>query len=234
MEFLDLTLPSPEANLALDELLLARAEAGGNQTLRFWESSSYFVVLGLGCKVDDDVNTPACVADQVPVLRRASGGGTVLQGPGCLSYALVLRIADHEPLRSITATNAYIMETMRDALAPIAGPLAFQGISDLSIEGLKISGNAQRRKKDWVLFHGTFLYAFDAQKVERYLRIPKRQPDYRANRAHSDFLRNLTVTTSDIKTAVRSIWKATQSAPSDTFIEGLAGHIEAVQIRSKT
>src|SRR5258708_37980163 len=91
MQFLDLTLASAVANLALDEALLLEAEAGrGGEVLRLWECPRPAVVLGAGGCLADDVEESACRAGGVPVLRRASGGGTVLLGPGCLCYSLVL------------------------------------------------------------------------------------------------------------------------------------------------
>ena len=95
MTFLDLTLPAPAENLACDEALLDWfEEQGGDGVLRFWEPDNYFVVVGYGNHVAIEANVPACEADGVPVLRRCSGGGTVLQGPGCLNYSLILKIEE--------------------------------------------------------------------------------------------------------------------------------------------
>src|SRR5271165_3148381 len=92
MHTLDLTLPTPAENLALDEALLLRAEDGaGGEVLRLWEWPRPAVVLGAGCRLAEDVDEAACVADGVPILRRSSGGGTVLLGQGCLLFTLVLR-----------------------------------------------------------------------------------------------------------------------------------------------
>ena len=99
MKLLDLTLPSPAENLACDEALLdACDENGGEEILRFWEAREPFVVVGYANKVATEVNLDACAAKKLPVFRRCSGGGTVLQGPGCLNYALILRITDDGPL----------------------------------------------------------------------------------------------------------------------------------------
>ncbi|HEV3117610.1 MAG TPA: lipoate--protein ligase family protein, partial [Gemmataceae bacterium] len=84
MYLLDLTLPTIAENLALDEALLLEAEAGGAEVLRFWEWKRPAVVLGAGSRLADDVDEAACHADGVPILRRSSGGGTVLLGSGCL------------------------------------------------------------------------------------------------------------------------------------------------------
>ena len=209
MRFLDLTLPSPIENLALDEALLAEAESGGGpEVLRVWESNVPFVVLGLGGKIEDDVFVENCGEDDIPILRRSSGGGTVLQGPGSLSYAVVLRIERDPALQDIRRTNDYILQRMRDAILPFEAGIEYRGISDLSIAGLKVSGNAQRRKKQCLLFHGTLLHRFDPSLVERYLRLPPRQPEYRDNRAHTAILRNLSVGPAVLKGALRNAWEA--------------------------
>src|SRR5947209_8847007 len=122
MTLLDLTLPTPAENLACDEALLDAAESGsGGEVLRFWESPEYFVVVGYANKVATEVNVAACEARGIPILRRCSGGGTVVQGPGCLNYALVLRITDDGPTHSISTANQFIMERNRAAIQSAIG-----------------------------------------------------------------------------------------------------------------
>ncbi len=209
MQFLDYTCPTPAENLALDEALLDHAEHhDGPEVLRVWESARPFLVLGLSCKVAEDVHVEACLRDGLPVLRRRSGGGTVLQGPGSLSYALVLRVSRDPDLASIGGTNRWVLERVRQALLPLTGGIEMRGISDLAIAGRKISGNAQRRKREWILFHGTLLHAFDVEQVERYQRLPPRRPEYRGERAHRDFLRTLTASPFDIRSALRRAFDA--------------------------
>ena len=111
MHFLDLTLSSPEENIALDEALLLDAEEGlGGEVLRLWQWDHPAVILGSGGKLAEDVNEPACAADGVPVLRRSSGGGTVLLGPGCLCFSLVLAFARDPRLEDLHASYAYILD----------------------------------------------------------------------------------------------------------------------------
>ena len=91
MHFLDVTMSSLAENLALDEALLLAAESGdGGEILRFWEWPAPAVVVGAGGRLADDVDEAACIAEDVPILRRSSGGGTVLLGRGCLLYTLIL------------------------------------------------------------------------------------------------------------------------------------------------
>src|SRR3989442_6260317 len=97
VKYLDLTLPTHAENLACDEALLDWCdERDGPEVLRFWEPRQHFVVVGYGNRVEREVNVAACHELSIPVLRRCSGGGTVLQGPGCLDYSLILPI-DSDP-----------------------------------------------------------------------------------------------------------------------------------------
>src|SRR6185295_2111738 len=117
MKSLDLTLPSPAENLACDEALLDFFEEnGGDGALRFWEPQSHFVVVGYANHVAKEANVPVCEAAGIPILRRCSGGGTVLQGPGCLNYSLIAKIDEAGPLQNITSANRFIMERNRAAL----------------------------------------------------------------------------------------------------------------------
>src|SRR5476651_1134221 len=95
MKQLNLALPSPAENLAADEAVLDWCEAGaGEETLLFWEPRETFVVVGYANKVAAEVNVPACEAKGIPIFRRCSGGGTVVQMAGGLNYSLILRIGE--------------------------------------------------------------------------------------------------------------------------------------------
>ena len=79
LQLIDLSLESPEENLALDEALLLEAEAAAAKGrelgyLRFWESSRPFVVLGVSSALKEDADVERCRKDGIPILRRASGG----------------------------------------------------------------------------------------------------------------------------------------------------------------
>jgi lipoate-protein ligase A len=209
MRSLDLTLPTPAENLALDEALLLEAEAGrGGEVLRLWEWPEPAVVLGAGCRLAEDVDEAACQAAGVPILRRASGGGTVLLGAGCLCYCLVLAYERSPLLREVRPSYQYILERIRDTLEDVLAEIELAGISDLAAGGRKFSGNAQQRKRHFLLHHGTLLCDFDLDQVGRYLRLPPRQPDYRQRRGHAAFLRNLPATAEELKRRLQTGWEA--------------------------
>jgi lipoate-protein ligase A len=209
MKLVDCTLPSPPENLALDEALLDLAEErepGG--FLRFWESDTPFVVLGYSNQLEREVHVSACRSAGVPILRRISGGGTVLQAPGCLNYAVVLPNAA-APRDTLTAVNHFVLEHLREALGSLL-PVRpdIRGHTDLTLDGRKISGNSQRRKKTHAVVHGTVLLNLDMALVERYLKMPTLQPSYRSGRSHRDFMTNLQLSSDLVKDAMRRVWDA--------------------------
>jgi lipoate-protein ligase A len=211
MKILDLTFDTPQENLACDEALLDRCEKeNSGEILRFWEAPIFFVVLGFSNAWKEELRAGSLKEALFPVLRRVSGGGTVLQGPGCLSYSLILRIRPEGPLAGgILSSNRHIMEVQRGALEKLLQkPVQVKGSTDLTLENLKFSGNSQRRGRRALLFHGTFLLDFDLKKVEACLRMPPKQPAYRQNRPHQSFLTNLSISKDKVKEALAAAWNA--------------------------
>ncbi len=207
MTLLDLTLPESAANLALDEALLLAAEDGSaGEVLRLWECPGYAVVVGAGGIVAAEVDVAACEADGVPILRRASGGGAVVVGPGCLCVSVVLRSDSSPQMGMIRPSARYVMGRMRDALALLVPFATVEDISDLAVDGRKFSGSAQQRKRQYFLHHSTLLAGFDLDRMTRYLRTPSRQPEYRRDRAHADFLMNLPVDIDTLKHLIAREW----------------------------
>jgi lipoate-protein ligase A len=204
-----LTLPTAAENLALDEALLLEAEAGrGGELLRLWEWPRPAVVLGAGGVLADDVIESACERDGVPILRRASGGGTVLLGTGCLCYSLVLAYDRSPALREIAFSYEYILDRVRGCLAGLLPSIVRAGTSDLATDGQKFSGNSQQRKRHHLLHHGTLLYRFDIGTVGRYLHLPPRRPDYRGPRRHDEFLSNLPADADELRRRLATAWGA--------------------------
>jgi len=178
----DISFRTPQENILFDDVLFSLAEQGFcPQTLRFWESQKSFIVLGKISKPEDDINIEQVCKDNIPILRRSSGGGTVLLGKGCLNYSLIMSKEIRPQLRAIHSSYDYILKKITRALEPFGIFSVFKPISDIALAGSekKFSGNAQRRAKKFILHHGTILYDFCISDVERYLSIPKKIPEYR-------------------------------------------------------
>ena len=232
----DFAVASPAEQLAADEALLAAAERNESFSgaFRVWESTTPFVVLGRGSKVAEEVNQDRCREDHVSILRRTSGGATILTGPGCLMYTVVLRHEGDSRLATIDATHDFVLNTTCEALnaSPLLGDIPCRvekaGTSDLALregtdqqsaERRKVSGNAMRRARNWTLYHGTLLYDFDLALVGRYLATAPRQPDYRAARDHTQFVTNLPLSREAITQALLAAWNPhPPEAPSSAML----------------
>jgi len=210
VKYLELTFADPASNLACDEALLELCEKNGEDgLLRVWEPERYFVVLGYSNKMASEVKVAACQAKGIPIFRRFSGGGTVLQGPGCLNYSLAINNERLGIPADLTASYRFVLERhLKFCVDQNWEVVQIQGISDLALNGRKFSGNAQHRKRLCTLFHGTFLLSFDITLIETFLQMPSRQPAYRNGRSHQDFLCNLSMKPQDACQALKQAWDA--------------------------
>jgi len=227
MRLIDLSFDEPAMNLALDESLLDAAEEGhAGECLRFWESPVPFVVLGTAQELHREADEAACAAEGVPIMRRCTAGGCVLQGPGSLNYALVILPELRPETRTLKGSYCYILHALSDAFAALGLDVIHEGTCDLTTAGRKVSGNAQKRRRRAFLHHGTLLYRADYARMARCLREPEDRPDYRGARTHSDFVGTLPLTPGDIQRAVRQAFGAGEVAvpPSAWELE----HAEAL------
>lgn len=210
MRYLDLTLPTAAENLALDEALLEEAEALGEpcETLRLWEPERPMVVVGRSSRAAGEVHLEACRQRGIPVLRRSSGGLSIVTGPGCLMYAVVLSYRRRPALRMLDEAHRFVLGKLVGALKPLAPGVEFRGTSDLAIDRWKFSGNSVRCKREHFLYHGTLLYRFPLDLIETCLAMPPREPDYRQGRKHHAFVTNLPVECEAMRRALIEAWEA--------------------------
>lgn len=213
MKRLALTLPTPAENLALDEALVESADRAlfHPEVLRLWEPQQTFVVLGRSSSLAKEVNVPWCQSNGIKMFRRTSGGASIVTGPGCLMYAVLLDLRKRPQLRMLDQAHQFVMETMLGALTALGVASDIQGTCDLTIRDRKVSGNSLRVKKNFLIYHGTMICDFDTTLISQCLRMPARQPDYRSNRSHDQFISRIPCNTSVLSTAITSAWQANES-----------------------
>lgn len=222
---LNLSLDDPAQNLALDEALLdqavedqARIDRGlaepasrflsPQAVLRLWSFASSCVVLGRSSRVADEVHLARCRERGIPILRRASGGGTVVAGPGCLMYTLVLQVPRAGPILDVDRVHNFVLGRLVEVLEPLVQGVRKQGTSDLTWNDAKFSGNCLRLRREHLLYHGTLLHQFPLDLISQCLATPPRQPAYRASRDHASFVTNLPLSESALRSALCRAWGA--------------------------
>ncbi|HMO13002.1 MAG TPA: lipoate--protein ligase family protein [Pirellulaceae bacterium] len=253
MKLIDLTLPTQSENLALDEWLLQQIElanlagpqavslgtanaepkpTAGFEILRLWEPRQDVVVIGRSSKIAEEVDVEFCTREKIPILRRVSGGASIVSGPGCLMYAVVLDLKQRPELRALDKAHCYVLTRIRNAVNACGIKATIQGTSDLTVGDRKFSGNSLRLTKNALLYHGTLLNNFDLNVISRCLKTPPRQPDYRLSRSHADFLVNLNLEPALLKENLVNAWQATgafdPTKSSDEVIKFLRNEIASL------
>jgi lipoate-protein ligase A len=190
----------PADHLALDEVTLMRAsqnESDGSQVpadvLRVWEFAGPVVVAGRSTRIDYEIDKEYCRDHKIPVLRRCSGGASVVAGPGCLMYSVVLSHQGRESMKKIDVAHTYVMDRVLKATQQQVEQAELQGVCDLTWKNRKCSGNSLRVTRSHVLYHGTLLYDFDLELLANCLCEAPRQPTYRSGRDHREFVTNIPI-----------------------------------------
>ncbi len=238
MKFLDLSFDTPAENLAFDDALLSEADRpedslGSNpegnsvanlnseaqspifpQVLRVWRTERTCVVLGRGSRAGDEVHVDYAKQHDVPILRRFSGGASVVIGPGCLMYSLLIRLNTAPRLRMLDVAHGFVMQRMLGAIRELVPTAQFDGTCDLVIRGRKFSGNSLRVGRNWMLYHGTLLLNMQLSLIDQLLKHPPREPDYRRGRPHSEFVTNLGLDEESVILELRRVWEAGQTLAS--------------------
>jgi lipoate-protein ligase A len=216
MQYLEYTGRDAVEDLSIDEALLDDAESGDQprEVLRIWECRETAVIIGRSSSLATEVKVDECRRRRVPVLRRSSGGATVVIGPGCLMYSVVLSYALRPHLRAVDLTHTFVLDTVLSAVHRQVPGAERLGTSDLAITGRKFSGNSLRCRREHLLYHGTLLYGFPLASVGELLGTPPRQPDYRAGREHGAFITNLAMDRSTLIADLRRAWQSDDALPA--------------------
>ncbi len=222
MKLLHLTHESAATNLAIDEALLETAESSEHypEILRIWEPRHPLVVLGRSSPMEQEANLAFCRRENIEVLRRCSGGQSIVTGPGCLMYAVLLDYRQRPEIRMLDKAHQFVMNQMRESIASLGIVVEIRGTSDLTYQDRKFSGNSLRCKRNWMVYHGTMICEFDIDLIVNCLGSPIRQPGYRKGRSHRDFLTQLPTTTNELAPAIVNQWGA--ETQWDDWPKGLA------------
>ncbi|MCF7817726.1 MAG: lipoate--protein ligase [Kiritimatiellales bacterium] len=146
-------------NLAIEEYLMEHIADRG-PVLFLWQSDCA-VVMGKNQNPWRECRLDLMEAEGVPLARRISGGGTVYHDAGNLNYCVIV---DRTHYRE---EQAY--EMVFQALETMGIHAEKTGKSNLSVDGLKFSGNAFCFRKGRALHHGTLLLRTDLERLNRYL-----------------------------------------------------------------
>ncbi len=178
-------IPVMEYNLP-DSVLINSAERSGSI---IWRPDRLYVVLGRANNAKDSLVYKNIIADNVPVYKRPSGGESVILSPGMIVFSLKTGFTG-------TMSTSQIFSKINRSLIGRLSELGIRnlhsrGISDLSIGEKKIAGSSMYLIKDSLFYHSVLNLSEDVSLISKYLRHPKREPDYRLGRSHDEFVTSI-------------------------------------------
>lgn len=183
-------------NMAIDEAIMQYTVASSSQspTLRFYTWSTPSISIGRFQNFEQEINLSNCQQDKVPVVRRPTGGRAVYHNSE-LTYSIT--IPDNYPNIPSNITESYRIisagfvqglkllginaqlerpkiETRNQKSAinnpKSASPLCFASTSryEVTVNGKKLIGSAQRRIQNAMLQQGSILLDYNPKKEQRY------------------------------------------------------------------
>jgi lipoate---protein ligase len=139
----------PYYNLAAEEYLLKHA---ANDTFMIWRNEPS-VIIGKHQNTAKEINHSFVESQRLPVVRRITGGGTVYHDPGCVNFSFIYT-GRKENLVDFRHFTQPIILFLRE----LGLNAEFEGKNNITVDGLKVSGNSAHIYKNKVLHHGTLLF----------------------------------------------------------------------------
>jgi len=161
MRCITLQTYDPYNNLATEEYLLKNSD----KEYLILGINSPSVITGKHQSSHREVNTQFVTENNIPVIRRISGGGTVFHDMGNLNFTFIRNCEEGKQVDFRKHTQPVIR-----FLASLGVDAKFEGKNDLKINGLKISGNAEHIHKNRLIHHGTLLFSSSLDMMKNSIR----------------------------------------------------------------
>jgi len=167
--FLDFESEDPYVNMAIEEAIARKVGEGETpNTLRLWRNKNA-VVIGNFQSLKQEVNMQECARLGVCLVRRFTGGGAVYHDLGNLNYSMSIVKDDPLVVRDPIQVYSYLSRFVVEAIRLIGVNSEFKPPSEISVNGLKISGSACSMKWGTVFLHGSILVDTDLEALSRVL-----------------------------------------------------------------
>ncbi|MBN2890377.1 MAG: hypothetical protein JXL97_00790 [Bacteroidales bacterium] len=156
--------------------------------INIWQPEEIYVVLGRSDSFEQAVNNRNNVHLHYTVVKRPSGGHTVVVSPKTLVISAVFRNSNIKSKEVFTKLNTFIIKVLKEFGVE---NLQENGISDISIGNKKILGSSIYKKPNFTFYHAVLNHSEEVDLIQSLLNHPRREPDYRKGRSHKDFVTSL-------------------------------------------
>lgn len=170
---IDTDVADPFYVTAADEAISqARKENKVENTLHFYRRNPAALSVGRSRKIHNDINLDECSKNNVKIVRRTTGGGTIYTDKHCLIYSLVFD-RESEKLKTSQEIFENVCKSITNTLEKFNIHTVYKAPNDILLNGKKISGSAQIKKDNIVLIHGTLLIDTDLEVMNTVLKEHK-------------------------------------------------------------
>lgn len=156
----------PAFNLALEEYFLTKQTG---EFFCFWRNSPA-VIIGRNQDALAEVDLSFLKANNIKLVRRRSGGGAVFHDLGNVNYTYIANSEGED-----FCDFAHFSKPVISALSSLGVKAEVNGRNDLTVDGKKVSGNAQYVSHKRILHHGTLLFNSDFSYMEGALHADPRK-----------------------------------------------------------
>lgn len=165
MYYIEIKSLDPALNLALEECLLSSLPEDHPGYFLLWQNNPSIIVGRHQC-TGEVVNASFSTSENLPVIRRMTGGGAVYHDQGNLNFSFIANGSGHLDF-------VHYMKQVRSALQSIGVNAQISGRNDLEVNGKKISGSGQIVMHGRSLHHGTLLVNMNLDRMALALRVDK-------------------------------------------------------------
>jgi lipoate---protein ligase len=152
-------------NMAIDEVLIETVDEAPVLRIYGWWPAA--VSVGYFQSIRDEVDIEKCKEIGVDFVRRLTGGGAVLH-----EFELTYSFITNQYPQNIMESYRWVCEAVVMSINRLGFNASFVPLNDIVVNGKKVSGSAQTRRKGVLLQHGTLLLNVDVDKMFSILKVP--------------------------------------------------------------
>ncbi len=164
MKYIESPSTNPYFNLALEEYVFEHMPADEIYFM-LWQNRNT-IVIGKYQNTLEEINQSFVDENHISVVRRLSGGGAVYHDIGNLNFTFIVNQEDVEDFNF----KIFVVPVVR-ALKKFGIEAEFNGRNDITIGGMKFSGNSQYGKRGRLLHHGCIMIDSNLNVVADALRV---------------------------------------------------------------
>ncbi len=158
-------ITDPSVNLALEEYCVRNLDVENESYFLFYINKPS-IIIGKHQNTIEEINQEYVKSKNIQVVRRISGGGAVYHDHGNLNFSFITKYANNS-INNFGKFTGPISECLKQ----MGVNAELGGRNDITVEGRKISGNAQFTNTKSMFSHGTLLFDSHLEDVVNALNV---------------------------------------------------------------